>query len=148
MTGAGTSGRGDAVTGVAPSAAEDDPVRVLLVDDARPFAELAARLLAEADQGLAVTVETTAAAALERLGAASFDCVVCDFRRPELDGPALARAVAERAPEVPCLVFTWADRETVDAAAAGVVDGYLQKSTAVGRYETLAERVRALAAAE
>jgi len=146
MTGVGTSGCPDGGTGAAqPTTAAEDPVRVLLVDDARPFAELAARLLAEADPDLAVTVETTAAAALERLAASSFDCVVCDFRRPEMDGSALPRAVADRTDGVPVLVFTWADREAVEAADAdGVVDGYLQKSTAVGRYGTLAERVRAL----
>lgn len=122
---------------------EGETLRVLCVDDDPAFVELTARLVGDADPELDVVTETDPEAALVRLGTGEFDCVVCDYRRERLDGLVFPRAVSERAPSVPCLLFTWADRSAV--APGDAVDGFVQKATDVARYETLAQRVRAVA---
>jgi len=138
----GADGRSDAYPGSEP-AVDGDGLRVLCVDDDPAFAELTAHLVGDADPGLDVVTETDPEAALLRVATGAFDCVVCDYRRDRLDGLAFPRAVAERAPSVPCLLFTWAQRSAV--APGDAVDGYLRKATDVDRYETLARRVRAVA---
>jgi DNA-binding NtrC family response regulator len=60
-----------------------------------------AQMLAEILQRVGHKVETSADGqeALERLGRQSYDLVLSDLRMPNLDGPGLYKAVAERHPD-------------------------------------------------
>jgi CheY-like chemotaxis protein/anti-sigma regulatory factor (Ser/Thr protein kinase) len=72
-------------------------LRVLLVDDEPLVARAVARQLREFD----VDVETSAAAALERVrGGAGYDAVVCDLMMPDATGMDLHARVAAEAPAV------------------------------------------------
>lgn len=79
------------------------PVRILVVDDQPELAELLATVLEEDDRS--VDTAHGGQAALERLASQGYDLVVCDLQMPEVDGVAVYRAVAEREPPRPAVVF-------------------------------------------
>ncbi|MEZ3164208.1 PAS domain S-box protein [Halorubrum sp. RMP-47] len=112
-------------------AAESGPrmgVRVLVVDDEPGFAAVAASLLESRDDRIDASAVESAATALDRLSAESFDCVVSDYEMPETDGIELLETVRERHGDLPFVLFTGAGSEKVasEAVAAGV-DEYVCK---------------------
>ncbi|MFB6219978.1 MAG: response regulator, partial [Halolamina sp.] len=106
----------------------NEPLCVLHVDDESEFADMTSTFLQrESDR---ITVETAASASegLERLAAATVDCVVSDFEMPGRDGIEFLTAVREEYPDLPFILFTGRGSEEVasDAISAGAND-YLQK---------------------
>ena len=118
------------------------PIRVLHVDDEPDFAAVVGTRLAEIDDRFAVETATGADEALARLAERPPDCVVSDYEMPGRDGLDLLRAVRERHPDLPFVLFTGRGSEAVasEAISAGVTD-YLQKGTGTERYELLANRI-------
>jgi two-component system OmpR family sensor kinase len=126
------------------------PVRVLHVDDEKQYATMVADRL-EASGDLSVATETTAADAIERLEAEPFDCLLTDYRLPDVDGIELARRVRHNHPDLPVVLLTGKGSETVasEAISVGVTDyfskdpGDQQFDLLANRIETAAERYRA-----
>jgi len=120
-------------------------IHVLHVDDDREFVELAQLMLERESEALSVTVETSAAAGLDRLDSSPVDCVVSDYDMPGTDGLEFLRAVRERDPDLPFVLFTGKGSEEIASAAvsAGVSD-YLQKVTGTDQYAVLANRIENL----
>jgi signal transduction histidine kinase/CheY-like chemotaxis protein len=127
--------------------ASGNKARVLYVDDEPAFTELAVAFLMGIDEGLHIEPVTSAAAALERLEMNGFDCIVSDYRMPEMDGIELLRTVRESDPDIPFVLFTGRGSEEVasEAIAAGVTD-YLTKGPSQEYFNRLAERVRDVSA--
>jgi PAS domain S-box-containing protein len=119
-----------------------DPIRVLHVDDEPDFAATAAELLEREDDRLDVRTATGPTEGLSRLDSGEFDCVVSDYEMPECDGIGFLRAVRERDPDLPFVLFTGRGSEAVasDAVSAGVTD-YLQKGAGTSQYTVLANRI-------
>jgi len=109
--------------------ATDDPIDVLLVDDNEEWATFLADDIETREPAMQVTVAGGANEAMlvlrERDGV---DCVVADYRMPEVDGIQLLDRVRERWPKLPYVLVTAEGSEEVAAAAidAGVTD-YLVK---------------------
>jgi PAS domain S-box-containing protein len=121
----------------------DDAIRVLHVDDDDAMLDLVSRYLERVDEGLAVTGETGAEAALERLATEPFDCILSDFDMPGQDGLAFLAAVRERRPDIPFLLYTGKGSEEIAAEAISRgVDDYLRKGSGEGHYTLLANRIR------
>lgn len=123
-----------------------DEIRVLHVDDEPDFSELTAVFLERADERFEVETARSAAKALEVLRArpdGAFDCVISDYDMAGQSGIEFLRAVRERRPDLPFVLFTGKGSEEVasDAIRAGATD-YLQKETGTEQYELLANRVR------
>jgi CheY-like chemotaxis protein len=120
----------------------EDEVRVLFVDDERHVVEMAATALERMGDGFVVRTETSGAAALTYLDDARVDCVVSDYRMPEMDGLELLAAVRETHPNIPFILSTGKGSEDVasEAISAGVTD-YLQKGGGLDQYMVLANRV-------
>jgi PAS domain S-box-containing protein len=120
-------------------------IRVLHVDDDKEFVDLAALLLERESGGLSVTVETSVAAGLEHIDSSPVDCVVSDYDMPGTDGLEFLRAVRERDPDLPFVLFTGKGSEEIASAAisAGVSD-YLQKVTGTDQFKVLANRIENL----
>jgi len=107
---------------------EDDPVRVLVVDDQTLFREALTALLQVRDE---VEVVGDAADGLQALGLVAElrpDVVLMDLRMPVLDGVATTLRLRAEHPEVQVLVLTTfdGDDEVFPALRAGAV-GYLLK---------------------
>ncbi|MFB6218515.1 MAG: response regulator [Halobacteriaceae archaeon] len=119
-----------------------ETVRVLCVDDEQAFLDLAARFLDEYD-GFEVLTETDPGAALARIEAESVDCVVSDYRMPEMDGLELLDAVRDDHGDLPFVLFTGQGSEEIasEAISRGVTD-YLQKGGGSDQYALLANRIR------
>ncbi|MFB6094911.1 MAG: PAS domain S-box protein [Halodesulfurarchaeum sp.] len=122
---------------------ESSPIRVLHVDDEQGFAELTADLLAREDDDIAVETVEQPSQALERLSEGDIDCIVSDYDMPDMDWLSFLRAVRQRDPDLPFILFTGKGSEEVasEAISAGVTD-YLQKETGTDQYAVLANRIR------
>jgi|GEM_PF-4145342 len=116
-----------------------ESVTVLHVDDDEEFAALTAEYLAAEDDSLGVTTVTDPDAALDRLAVGDVDCVVTDLDAG--DGIELVERVRERAPGVPCLLFTAQNNEAlVERALDAGATEYLQKGRPA-QFALLAHRI-------
>lgn len=115
-------------------------MRILIVEDNAKLAAAIARALVE--QGHAVDLAHTAAAAEEHLGDGSHDLVILDLMLPDKDGVQLVRELRRRKIATPVLVLTAlsASDEKVAALDAGA-DDYVTKPFDLGE---LSARMRAL----
>lgn len=119
-----------------------ETVRVLHVDDEPEFGELAATFLPRVDERIEVVTETSASEAFDRFLAGGFDCIVSDYKMPEMDGLAFLTAVRSEDPHFPFVLFTGHGSEEIagEAISAGVTD-YVQKSGGPSQYTVLANRI-------
>ncbi|WP_435333825.1 response regulator [Haloarchaeobius sp. TZWWS8] len=123
--------------------APDDPIRVLLVDDAPDFVSAVADLLEREHDDLEVVTATSAPDAFTVLKTEDVDCIVSDYKMPAIDGLEFLDAVRDEYPDVSFIMFTnkgseWAAGE---ALAIGVND-YLQKEANPEGYEKLVDSIR------
>src|SRR5512137_76182 len=109
-----------------PAAPAAPAGRVLVVDDQRNMRVTTAIVLRQA--GYEVAEAGSGAAALERLGAESFDVVLTDLRMGDVDGMAVLRGALEIASSVQVIVMTayGSIESAVEAVRLGAYD-YLTK---------------------
>ena len=117
-------------------------IQVLHVDDEASVVELAAELLERESDRLTVATETDPRDAVDYVAREPVDCVVSDHDMPVMNGVELLRAVRERRPNVPFILYTGKGSEEIasEAISAGVTD-YLQKETGTDQYAILANRI-------
>lgn len=120
----------------------DEEIHVLHVDDDPEFASMTADFLERVDDRFQTTVETDPRDALEAVHRGDVDCVVTDYRMPELDGVEFLERIREAGFDVPIVMFTGEGSEEVasEALSAGATE-YLQKQRGIERYELLANRI-------
>jgi DNA-binding response OmpR family regulator len=116
-------------------------VRVLVVEDARPLADVIAEGLR--DEGMAVDVAYDGLTAATKLDLNPYQVVVLDRDLPALHGDTICRIVSERQPRTMVLMLT-AAAEAADRVAGLALgaDDYLAKPF---HFPELVLRVRALA---
>lgn len=119
-----------------------DTVRVLHVDDEPNFAEMAATFLEREDDSLSVESVTSAAEGLNYLQEADIDCIVSDYDMPGQNGIDFLKAVREKHPDLPFILYTGKGSEEIasEAISTGVTE-YLQKGSATSQYTVLANRI-------
>jgi len=98
---------------------------ILVVDDDRTVRELLTTLLQ--DEGYPVLAASNGAQALELMAEQRPSLVVLDIHMPVLDGPSLARELAQRGWDPPLLVVTATARSPQQSAAAIGAQGALPK---------------------
>ncbi|PSP77421.1 hypothetical protein BRC88_13995 [Halobacteriales archaeon QS_4_69_225] len=117
-------------------------ITVLHVDDDPAIRDLTAEFLETVDDSISVRSEADPSTVPTRIDAEPVDCVVSDYRMPELDGLELCRAVRADHPWFPFVLFTSVRGEKVIEAAmdAGATD-YIRKETGTHHYTLLANRI-------
>lgn len=120
-------------------------MRVLLVDDDQDFVTLAATLLETESESIETVTETSPQAVVDGVDLGAVDCIVSDYRMPEMDGIAFLEAIREIAPRLPFILFTGKGSEDVaqEAMAAGVSD-YIVKDGSPQQYAISANRIENL----
>ncbi|OYR53636.1 hybrid sensor histidine kinase/response regulator [Halorubrum halodurans] len=103
-------------------------IDVLHVDDDPSVLDLAEAYLDRELAAVSVTSVTDPETGLERLEAASFDCVISDYDMPEMDGLAFFEALRVDHPHVPFVLYTGKGSEEIASRALNAgVTGYFQK---------------------
>lgn len=120
-----------------------DRIAVLCIDDDRDVVELTATFLERESERFDVDVATAPELVLADTEFSTYDCLVCDYDMPEIDGLELLEAVREGHPELPVILFTGRGSEEVasEAISRGVTD-YLQKGRGTEQYLVLANRIQ------
>jgi PAS domain S-box-containing protein len=135
---------GDGGADSSPQWTEPSELRILHVEDDSSFGDLVATFLERDNEAFRVVTETDPVAAVDELleESRTFDCVVCDYDMPKLDGLEVLARVHEAYPELPFILFTGKGNEEIasDAISAGVTD-YLQKDRGTDQYKVLANRI-------
>lgn len=118
-------------------------IRTLLIDDEPLILNLTCAFLEE-EKDFTVTGAASAEEALGLLGASSYDAVVSDYQMPTMDGIELLRAVRERYPALPFILFTGRGREQVVIEALNCgADFYIQKGgDPVAQFTELVSKIR------
>jgi DNA-binding NtrC family response regulator len=118
------------------------PVSILCVDDESHSADLTAIRLEQLDERFSVETAARAKEGLAYIEDNHVDCIVSDYKMPDIDGLAFFEMVHNEYPQLPFVLFTGRGSEAVadDARSRGVTK-YLEKTT-TDRYEVLAEQVR------
>jgi two-component system OmpR family response regulator len=109
-------------------------MKILIVEDNKPLAEVIRRGLLES--GHVVDVEYDGARAEPLASTPGYDAIVLDVMLPGLDGLSLARALRSAGVRTPILMLT--ARDTVEDTIGGLdagADDYLRKPFAFGELE-------------
>jgi EAL domain-containing protein (putative c-di-GMP-specific phosphodiesterase class I)/CheY-like chemotaxis protein len=123
---------------------------VLVVDDDAACGRTLSNLLRRLGASEVVTAES-AAEALERIDAGSFDLICCDLNMPGRDGVETMRLFAERRVKSPLVIISGADPKVLKAAQAlgkgrGLaIAGVLQKPFGMAELEAALAKVATLA---
>jgi len=105
-----------------------DRIDVLHVDDDPAVLDLTAAFLDRELDGVDVTGLTEPEAALDRLDAERFDCVVSDYDMPGTNGLEFFEAVRADHPRIPFVLYTGKGSEEIASQALNAgVTGYFQK---------------------
>lgn len=120
-----------------------DRIRVLYLDDESDLLEIG-KLFLEAGSEFLVTTIVSPKAALDLLSQEHFDAIVSDYQMEELDGIQFLKAVRERLPDIPFILFTGRGREEVVIQALNNgADFYLQKGgDPDAQFTELAHKIR------
>lgn len=126
---------------------DEDPIRVLHVDDERTVAETMRETAAEATDRLSVTVATDVDEALETLAQERYDCVVSDYDMPGRSGMDLLQAIRTDHPDLPFIFYTGTTDQTLarEALSAGATD-YLPKAIDTDGFDLLLRRIESVVA--
>ncbi len=106
---------------------------ILIVDDDADVLAALGRALRESGDGWDVRKAATATEALAQVGADDVECVLLDYRLPDVDGLAVLRDIRRLRPELPVVMVTGSGSEAVavDAMKAGAADYVVKHGTYV-----------------
>ena len=120
----------------------EDSIRVLHVDDEQDFLLIAAEMLNSFDPNLQIESTTSPKEALEMIKNDGYDCVISDYKMPEMDGIQFAMRLRDES-NAPLILYTGQGSEEVaEAAFAAGIDDYIRKEMEPAHYQVLARRIQ------
>ena len=126
------------------AAAGGEAIHVFHVDDERDPLEFVKLLLSDADQSMSVDSPTGAHEALRMLGERHYDCIICDYQMPDMNGVEFAKLIREKMTTPIIIYIGRGSEEVAEAAFAAEVDNYIRKEANPAHYKVLAKSIRQL----
>lgn len=124
------------------SISEWNRIKVLHVDDDEDQLEMTKKFLEQTDNCFLVKSESSPIAALKELEHGKFDCVLLDFKMPEMDGIELARRIKKNH-NISIILYTGQGSEEVAEKAFAIgIEDYLRKELSPSHYQLLAKRIK------
>jgi len=121
---------------------QNAPIRVLHVDDDPSQLQIAKLILERTDPTLHVETAEDPLEALSRITHEQVDCIVTDYRMPDLNGIELATKIRKHT-DAPIILYTGqGSEELAEEAFAVGVDDYIRKEPEPSHYQILAKRIR------
>jgi DNA-binding NarL/FixJ family response regulator/PAS domain-containing protein len=118
------------------------PIQVLHVDADMGFSSLASALIERKNEQMVVFSEQFGDAGLDRLENDEIDCVVSGSELADMDGLSFVRAVEERFPGVPHVLFAEpSEDDFIDAAIEAGASDCVRKEQGSDQYTVLAARI-------
>ena len=114
--------------------------KVLHLDDDETQLEFA-KIFLEKDKEIKIKSISSPLEALELLRRGDYDCIISDYKMPEMDGIKFAKKVRKKR-NTPIIIYTGQGSEEVaEAAFAAGIDDYVRKENNPKHYKVLAKRV-------
>ncbi|AFK19264.1 PAS domain S-box protein [Haloferax mediterranei ATCC 33500] len=127
---------------------QNEPIRVLYVDDDESFADKVQTKLSNIDSNIDVTLSSDIETALERVTSQSIDCVVTTYSLGAATGLDLVDAVRERAAPLPTILLTkQRDGHVTAEAASNNASDHITLQAERDNFSILATRVETLVSA-
>lgn len=119
-----------------------DEVSIVHVDDDREVTSLTAEMLEQRNGAFDVRTATAGDEALRMIEERVPDCLITDYRMPDLNGLQLISMVRSEYPRLPIILFTIQDRTEIASRAFEVgATEYLRKGSDIAQYDVLANRI-------
>ncbi len=120
------------------------PIYVLHVDDDPVVLEFVETFIKPLYPMMDFTAAENPLKALQLLESRSFDCVISDYKMPEMNGLELAKKIRELS-DVPIILYTGQGSEEVAESAFEVgVDDYIKKEIHPAHYQILAKSIASI----
>ena len=117
-------------------------IRVLHIDDQVDTLVITKKILERIDKAMKIESTTSSCELLEKIRGGSVDCVVVDYKMPEIDGVSLAQKIREFS-DVPIILYTGIDAEEVASAAfSRGVDSFVKKEIDPAHFLLLAKTIQ------
>lgn len=98
-----------------PATLSTQPWTVLCVDDEHDVLSLTKQFLNRVAPNITIDTHTNPRAALTHLAADQWDCVISDYRMPEMNGLEFRAKLRETHPQLPFLLYTTDNTPTIEA---------------------------------
>jgi len=116
------------------------PFNIIHLDDDEAQLEFA-KIFLERDEEIKITSTNSTSKALELLLSGDYDCIVSDYKMPNMNGIEFAKKVRETS-DIPLVLYTGQGSEEVAEAAFAVgIDDYVRKENDPSHYQVLAKRI-------
>ncbi len=123
----------------------DTRLHLLLIDDDPDQLEIMGASFERKEYLLTFETANNPEEALELINRNDFDCIVCNYIMPRLNGLQLCEKLRRTGVETPFILFTSNDDEKVVQTASMVgVDDYIMKSSEIAVYDLLVRRAQEL----
>lgn len=118
-------------------------INILHVDDCQNDVELTKFQLTRLQRDLSIDWAESAVRAIKSLEGAQYDCMLCDFQMPGMDGLQLLQALREKGVNIPIIFFTGQGNEEVAATALRIgADDYYTKDAGIAHYQRLLNSIQ------
>jgi len=117
-------------------------VKIFHLDDEPFYLELTKEIMMAYDVDVEIETSTSPVEAMERLKASEPDCVLFDYRMPEMDGIEFTRRLREYSGVPVILYINHSDEVVAEEAFQAGVNDYVRKANDAEHFIVLLKRIR------
>lgn len=120
-------------------------IRILHIDDNPDDLELSKLLLEHLSADISVSSAANASEAVASIAQQEYDCIICDYNLPDVDGLSLLQNLRQSGDTTPFIILTGEGNEEVAATALrSGADDYFVKKAGTAHYRNMLSRIQRL----